>query len=449
MARRRVPSRRGGDLFRQVYEGILARERMQEQATLQRQNTELQNRLQTERMTQQEGINTEQQLLGRVLSNPAEARRLVGDRPMLGGASTGTLLPGSEELMGPEFSRISAAKDFASLPTEQSLLGGARTRGIQIGQAPTFEDMPPELEDTGTPTGFGPYTDPAVQRAMDMRQAQHRNITTANEAEMQQAGATTFLQNLEGGRGSEMATAEAFPAELQRGQQTGLQENRLRVGLEQQLTPIMAERARQEAEAKAEVEASQNDIAGLIGTVNAGDFASRMIAIIEGPPLVDQQGRRVSAPDALLARNTQGQLVMSEGAKSATGFWGGIGAGLRSPSVTARRNQLINQGTLNELVQLRSQIATGASPVGQASDRDMQVVMDGFSLLNNPRIDDATAERELQRIHGSMSRLRTRAAEATQALRGAGRLPSSRQLPTSAAPGGAPAGRYRVVQEIP
>ena len=64
--------------------------------------------------------------------------------------------------------------------------------------------------------------------------------------------------------------------------------------------------------------------------------------------------------------------------------------------------------------------------------------MDGFSSLNNPRIDDAAAERELQRIHQAMSRLQTRAAEDTQLLRGSERLPSSRQLPTGLSPQVAP-----------
>lgn len=433
MARRRVPSRTGGrnDALMALYGDITARERAREQAAFQSQlNMELarlQKRLEIENARERQGIDTVQSMIPGVLSGDVSPSQIAG-----AGLSSyfpgdiSALAPSPQQRLSPFLKQTREAKTRFEVPGEEDIFGVLGT---------TRETAEPSMLEAAT-------------GAMRARESRLADIGAAEDIETLLKGTQAQETALGQARGQEAGAVEAFPALLARDLESQNVLGAAKFAQEKQqfgeMTGLEVARARQmaqaQAEVKNEVEQSAGDRAGLIAVASSEPLAQNLMETIVGPQGTDPSGRPYPQDRfALAGVDPNTGLKATPAFKNAYGPARGLAMGYLDPNVQARINRLTSQQVTQALTDLRKQVSTGASPMGQASDRDVLIVQNGVSQLASYRMDPAAAEAELKRIYDAALRLQQRAQAAKGAL-GSG-VPPALNLQTPSTPSEPSAGR--------
>lgn len=144
-------------------------------------------------------------------------------------------------------------------------------------------------------------------------------------------------------------------------------------------------------------------------------------------PVIDRAQRVMGALDQLLSTDALGKSSLTGGAKSVFGsmtfpgtrgiqgalaaaFPGGTTPGQATDAAAAVR-QVIGQGVVDLIADMKSQSATGATGFGQLSEKELDVLMSAATQLTN-RITEDTALRELLAIRDGMQKILSNAPTA-------------------------------------
>lgn len=192
-----------------------------------RQQNEQQAALQRETNRQKGLLDTQQQVLGRGLSDPMFAKRLLalsdhGASQLPPGFPAESLGRSDYELSAPMSGKIEGAKTIGEVPTLPDIVSFARTNGmdtdpVMSAQVVYPEDQSPEVLPSGH---YGLQSQGPLQNLYDQRAGKVAGINRANEMADDRALAMAKGTAYNTKMGEEMANAEAFPAQLlRRGQQ--------------------------------------------------------------------------------------------------------------------------------------------------------------------------------------------------------------------------------------
>lgn len=436
MARRRVPARGRSDAaLMAIYGDITSRERAQQQAMFQHQlNTQLarlQKELELENARVRQRIDTGQQLIPQLTAGDMTPEQFIGAglaEDFGGEDAVRSIAATPQRMLSPFLKQTREATTREAVPGEEDIFSSLKTTREEVAD-PVIEGMIANID--------RPRVDPRTPMlneatsAMQARESRLADMTAAEDRGTEVAGQTAFAQQEQGALGREAADVTSFPAQLQRTLQEtrekGAVETQTALGRERQMNQILTDRARMQKEAETEVEQSAADVAGLVAVASSAPTAQNLIDTIVGPQGADPTSGRPYAQDPYALANTDPAtgIRATTAFKSAFGPAKGVFQGYLDPNVQARISRLTSQQTLQALTDLRKQTQTGASPVGQASDRDVQIITSGVTQLASFRMDPAAAEAELKRIYDAALRMKQRAEAATLRLGAGGRLPSA------------------------
>lgn len=357
MARRRSPGGRGGqvNLLIQLYlQHMLATQRQEGAAAAD-----------LSRMQEQQKIDTAQSMIPGIRDRSIDSRSLPPDLVARLGVNPEVIRGTDESAMLPFYEQTRQAKTQVEVPTIESLLGGAKARGVettpQIGSAEWRPSVEGELP-SATRSMTSP---PALQQAFDQRKGQLASINTAQELELDRGFAQARGDAYNTAMGTEAATEENFPAALNRS--TLEEQNKFQLDLQQRgvTDPLDVTQTGREATATA------------LGQTDP-EVVRRQIDKFEQEEAIREQHRPAPRPTDAMARAQGMAPILFEADRGIRSFedrevdlgWGtqfrGQMPGL-AWTVTAEQKQLLQHA--RNYVNIANLILTGVQGREQEYDR--------------------------------------------------------------------------------